>query len=94
MPKTSLTHDHAMTRPTVRSDRATDYYITKTDNDTIKFALSLALALAGTAVDITAAAGGGTHTVSAPLTAYKQLLDVSLARLEQAEDSDRTGRFQ
>jgi hypothetical protein len=41
---------------------STDYWIIKVDNDTYKFASSLANAQAGTAVDITAAAGGGTHT--------------------------------
>lgn len=65
---------------------ATDYYIIKVDNDNFKLASSLANAVAGSAVDITAAAGGGTHTFTVS-TAYKQLLDVSLARLEQIEDS-------
>lgn len=41
---------------------ATDYWIIKVDADTYKFATSAANALAGTAVDITAAAGGGNHT--------------------------------
>ncbi|REK56943.1 MAG: hypothetical protein DWQ49_09555 [Bacteroidetes bacterium] len=44
---------------------ATDYYIIRVDADNIKFANSVANAIAGTAVDITAAAGGGTHTVEA-----------------------------
>ena len=43
---------------------ATDYYIIRVDADTIKFATSFANASAGTAVDITAAAGGGTHTLT------------------------------
>lgn len=43
---------------------ATDYYIIRVDADTIKFATSFANAAAGTAVDITAAAGGGTHTLT------------------------------
>jgi len=43
----------------------TTYYIIRVDADNIKFATTLALALAGTAVNITAAAGGGTHTVNA-----------------------------
>ena len=42
---------------------ATTYYIIKTGSGTIRFASSLANALAGTATDITSAAGGGTHTV-------------------------------
>lgn len=40
----------------------TNYWIIKVDNDTYKLASSLANAQAGTAIDITAAAGGGTHT--------------------------------
>lgn len=43
---------------------ATDYYVIKVDANTIKLASSLNNALAGTAVDITAAAGGGTHTLT------------------------------
>lgn len=41
---------------------ATDYYIIVVDDDTVQFATSQANALAGTAVDITAA-GSGTNTV-------------------------------
>lgn len=41
---------------------STDYYIIKVDDDTVKFASSLANANAGTAVTISGAAGGGTHT--------------------------------
>jgi hypothetical protein len=47
---------------------ATDYYVIVVSSGTIKLASSLANALAGTAVDITAAAGGGTHTLT-PATA-------------------------
>lgn len=43
---------------------ATDYYIIKVDANTVKLATSLANAQAGTQVDITAAAGGGTHTLT------------------------------
>lgn len=39
-----------------------DYFIIRVDANTVKFATSLANAQAGTTVDITAAAGGGTHT--------------------------------
>lgn len=46
---------------------ATDYYVIKVDADTIKFATSQANALAGTAVDITAA-GAGTNTVEVVTT--------------------------
>lgn len=42
---------------------ATDYYIINTDANNIKFAASLTDAIAGTPVTITAAAGGGTHTI-------------------------------
>ena len=41
---------------------ATDYFVIVTDADDIQLATSLANAQAGTQVDITAAAGGGTHT--------------------------------
>lgn len=42
---------------------ATDYYLIKLDADNYQFATTIALAAAGTDLDITAAAGGGTHTV-------------------------------
>lgn len=41
---------------------ATDYFVIVVDADTFKLATSLVNAQAGTAVNITAAAGGGTHT--------------------------------
>jgi hypothetical protein len=43
---------------------ATDYWVIRVDDNSFKFATSRALAIAGTAVDITAAAGGGTHTLN------------------------------
>lgn len=43
---------------------AGDYYVIKVDANTIKLASSAALAAAGTAVDISAASGGGTHTLT------------------------------
>ena len=43
---------------------ATDYYVIKVNANTIKLAASAADAIAGTAVDITSAAGGGTHTLT------------------------------
>lgn len=43
---------------------ATDYYVIRVDDNTIKLASSQANALAGTAVNITAASGGGTHTLT------------------------------
>ena len=42
----------------------TDYYVIRTGTGTLKLASSLANAEAGIAVDITAAAGGGTHTAT------------------------------
>jgi len=43
---------------------ATNYWVIKLSADTFKLASSLANSAAGTAVDITAAAGGGTHTLT------------------------------
>lgn len=43
---------------------ATSYYAIVVDADNFKLAASDVLAIAGTAVDITAAAGGGNHTVT------------------------------
>ena len=43
---------------------AQQYFLIVIDADTYQFALTLSDALAGTQVDITAAAGGGTHTVT------------------------------
>lgn len=43
---------------------ATNYFVIVVDANTIKLATSLANALAGTDVDITSAAGGGTHTLT------------------------------
>ena len=43
---------------------STRYYIIRVDDDNFKVAASLSDAVAGTAVDITAAAGGGTHTAT------------------------------
>jgi hypothetical protein len=44
---------------------STNYWVIVVDADTIKLASSLAFAVAGTPVDITSAAGGGTHTLTA-----------------------------
>jgi hypothetical protein len=57
----------------------TDYYIIVTDADTIKFATSSANAVAGTAIDITSAAGGGVHDillVSAPIIVNNGLIAI------------------
>lgn len=42
----------------------TDYWIIRVDDDTYKVATTRALAIAGTQVDITGAASGGTHTLN------------------------------
>lgn len=42
----------------------TNYYVIVVSSSVIKLATSLANAVAGTAVDITSAAGGGTHTLT------------------------------
>ncbi len=47
---------------------ATDYYIIFVDSDNVKFASSRANAVSDTAVDITAAAGGGTHIITSQST--------------------------
>jgi hypothetical protein len=47
---------------------ATDYYFIKVSANTFKLATSRANALAGTAINITAAAGGGTHTLTRAIT--------------------------
>lgn len=44
---------------------STTYYLIKVDANNLRFATSLANAQAGTAIDITSAAGGGTHTINA-----------------------------
>jgi len=57
---------------------ATDYYVIRVDANTIKLAASPSDAELGVAVDITAAAGGGTHT----LTGFEmqiRALDVSIS---------------
>lgn len=59
--KVALTTDGAL--PTGLS--ATNYWVVVVDASTIKLASSLANAEAGTVVNITAAAGGGTHTLTA-----------------------------
>ncbi len=52
---------------------ATDYYVIRVDANSFKLASSLANAEAGTAVDITAAAGGGTHTVTEQAVVHSAL---------------------
>lgn len=57
---------------------ATTYYVIAVDANTIKLASSLVNAQAGTAVDITAAAGGGTHTLTPTATDIDVLLEGSI----------------
>ena len=47
---------------------ATTYYVVRVDANTIKLATSRVNADKGTAVDITAAAGGGTHTITSTIS--------------------------
>ncbi len=60
---------------------ATNYWVIKSDSTTIKLASSLANATAGTAVDITSAAGGGTHTLT-PATSSG-----NVCKLQEGNDS-------
>jgi hypothetical protein len=58
---------------------ATNYWVIKVSANTIKLASSAANALAGTVVDITAAAGGGTHTLTpASITGGAWKIQVSM----------------
>lgn len=60
---------------------ATNYFVINVTSGTIKLASSLANAVAGTAVDITAAAGGGTHTLTASASAG------NVAKLQESNDN-------
>lgn len=53
----------------------TNYFIIKVDTDNYKIATTRALAVAGTPVDITSAAGGGTHTA----TLFQAYITISAA---------------
>jgi hypothetical protein len=55
----------------------TDYYVIKVDADNLKLAASESDADDGTAIDITAASGGGTHTISGQ--EWTQNLQVAIA---------------
>lgn len=59
---------------------ATDYYVIVVDEDTYQLASSLANANAGTQVDITSAAGGGTHTTT------PEALDGSSLKIQFSND--------
>ena len=62
----------------------TNYYVILVDADNFKLAANLADAAAGTAVDITAAAGGGTHTV-----AITAAMDVTITAQATAKDDPK-----
>lgn len=55
----------------------TDYFVIKTAANTLKLAASLSDAFAGTAINISSAAGGGTHTLTlwTSLNAYADLFE-------------------
>lgn len=53
------------------------YYVIKVDDGVIKLASSSANATSGTAVDITAAAGGGTHTIKLVGAAFKDIINTA-----------------
>lgn len=65
----------------------TDYYAIVVDANTIKLATTLANALSGTAVDITAAAGGGTHTVDVTAVANNSITYTSTSATVALEDA-------
>lgn len=60
---------------------ATTYYVIKVDDDNFKLAASEGDATAGTAIDITAASGGGTHTMTGDLAGPLTLADTDDAIL-------------
>jgi len=53
------------------------YYVIKVSDGSIKLATTAALAVAGTAVDITAASGGGTHTIRLVEASFADLVGIS-----------------
>lgn len=71
---------------------STDYWVIKIDDDTFQLASSLANAQAGTAVDITAASGGGTHTFTPTAIAgtIKLQYSIDLENWEDVADSSQT----
>lgn len=77
---------------------ATDYYVIRVDADNIKFASSLANAEAGTPVTITAAAGGGTHTVTKQEREHNAMdvnivNEISIRDLDASRDSIESWTF-
>jgi len=70
---------------------STDYYFIKVDADNFKLATSYDNAIAGTVIDITAAAGGGTHTIRyIPAFGwdYQYVLPTNYLRAVSSEYSD------
>ena len=57
---------------------ATDYYIVLNDGNTIQFATSAANASSGSAINITSAAGGGTHTITPQAVGANIILQTSV----------------
>jgi len=67
---------------------ATTYYVIRVDANTISLATTYANAVAGTAIDITAAAGGGTHTLTSRRTnlLYLELVFLPLRSMTDVDD--------
>ncbi len=69
----------------------TVYYVIKVDADTISLANSLVNADAGTAVDITGAVGGGTHTLTETNFSFDGENDQALSIIALIREVDATG---
>jgi len=67
----------------------TTYYVIRVDADTISLATTYANAIAGTAIDITGAAGGGTHSLTSRRTnrVYVNMVWLPLRSMTQVDDS-------
>jgi hypothetical protein len=65
---------------------ATNYYVIYVTSGTIKLASTLANAEAGTAVDITSAAGGGTHTLT-PATSSGNVIKLQASNVPSPSSS-------
>lgn len=72
---------------------ATDYYVIKVSDNTIKLAASYAAAIAGTAEDITSAAGGGTHTLTPATLSGAIKLQTSIDGSTFVDLADQTVSF-
>ena len=69
---------------------ATDYYVIYNDGNVIQLATSAANAAAGTAIDITSAAGGGTHTITPQALSANLVLQASVDKGENYFDLTTT----